>query len=632
MVQIPTVINWSVTPQNGQVGYFTLMNTWLFESTIVISSANDSIVKMNEAIVEINNIAENAINAITFDNIAQLRLNSNIGRVDILGYYTKGDGGGGSFYWDSTSTELDNGGTIIQATGIATGRWKRVFSGAVNIKYFGAKGDNLNNDTTPIQNCINYAKNKLYGIYAPSGTYRITTLTADYPLVLFGEGGQGYSNPTSSSYTFVGTVFITESTTDYGVKISPSVFSNGLSIRDVAIVGKEGINAYGGLYLHNIGWTGIIQNVTIDNFINSCLNINYIQDTHFINVTLLRGGNSASNPILKITNDSNYVYFTDCHIEDGNYLVKASGGAWEVKFTNCHFEVGDYNGSSGPEYEHRYSTPSIMIERGDRWDFLNCTFVPASVDGLVSANGGARDSQPYFMEFDENTVNISFDNCRWISPRNAINAIISSYAYNRVLFNNCKFENLNPYMYSINCLYSLFNNCIFSFFEDWNINKLYGIRCDSGAIANCTFGNNPGGTIKTEGYLYFSYLNNKLKIGNNVYDFGTKPYKYGNSLVNYSEINTIDDWFYFNSSLSVDMELIPPFMQLRTTTSGLTIVDIVNTQRGRNLYIFNNSGGCTINYSNGKVFPKTANHLAVGAYSMVFFKADNTGMLIQVSN
>ena len=155
VAKIPQVTNWSVAPQNGLAEYFTLMNTWLFESTTVISSANTSIVKMNEAIVEINNIAENAINAITFDNIAQLKLHSSIGRVDVLGYYTKGDGGGGTFYWDSTSTETDNGGTIVQATGIATGRWKRPIDETVgNVTKWGAKGDGTTDDTVAIQNAF----------------------------------------------------------------------------------------------------------------------------------------------------------------------------------------------------------------------------------------------------------------------------------------------------------------------------------------------------------------------------------------------------------------------------------------------------------------------------------------------
>lgn len=59
MVQVPQVTNWSVTPKNGAEGYFTLMNTWIYESTNVINSYNQSIQKVNESIVEINAINQN---------------------------------------------------------------------------------------------------------------------------------------------------------------------------------------------------------------------------------------------------------------------------------------------------------------------------------------------------------------------------------------------------------------------------------------------------------------------------------------------------------------------------------------------------------------------------------------------
>lgn len=54
---IPNVTNWSVTPQNGQVGYFTLMNTWLSESTAVIASLQSAIDAQNTANSEINTLA-----------------------------------------------------------------------------------------------------------------------------------------------------------------------------------------------------------------------------------------------------------------------------------------------------------------------------------------------------------------------------------------------------------------------------------------------------------------------------------------------------------------------------------------------------------------------------------------------
>ena len=63
------------------------------------------------------------------------------------GYHAAGDGGGGHFYWDMAATDPDNGGTVIQRTGVATGRWKRIYSGAVHAKWFGAKLDGVSNDS-----------------------------------------------------------------------------------------------------------------------------------------------------------------------------------------------------------------------------------------------------------------------------------------------------------------------------------------------------------------------------------------------------------------------------------------------------------------------------------------------------
>ena len=63
----------------------------------------------------------------SFNSIAALRLRSGTTQANAaktLGYYSAGDGGGNSFYWNSTSGATDNGATVIKPTSVSgTGRW-----------------------------------------------------------------------------------------------------------------------------------------------------------------------------------------------------------------------------------------------------------------------------------------------------------------------------------------------------------------------------------------------------------------------------------------------------------------------------------------------------------------------------
>jgi hypothetical protein len=103
--------------------------------------------------------------------------------VLVKGYHSVNDGGGGLFIYHSDELKANhNGGTIIDATktfpndwsnqteltswftgnNTGNGCWKRVYEDTVNVKWFGAKGDEVNNDAISINKAISSA-NKITG-------------------------------------------------------------------------------------------------------------------------------------------------------------------------------------------------------------------------------------------------------------------------------------------------------------------------------------------------------------------------------------------------------------------------------------------------------------------------------------
>jgi hypothetical protein len=91
------------------------------------------------------------------------------------GFWSAGDGGGGLFFLDRTSTESDNYGTIVPC--VSGGRWKRIYSGPLNVKWFGAMGNGASSDTDALQKAIDTADGA--PIFAPPGKY-VVTATLNY--------------------------------------------------------------------------------------------------------------------------------------------------------------------------------------------------------------------------------------------------------------------------------------------------------------------------------------------------------------------------------------------------------------------------------------------------------------------
>jgi hypothetical protein len=78
--------------------------------------------------------------------------------VLVLGYYAPNDLGGGEFFWDAASTELDDGGIVISSnSGPPSGRWKRVLHGPVHAAWWGIPYPGSGPDTFGLQAALNAA-------------------------------------------------------------------------------------------------------------------------------------------------------------------------------------------------------------------------------------------------------------------------------------------------------------------------------------------------------------------------------------------------------------------------------------------------------------------------------------------
>ncbi len=120
---------------------------------------------------QLSKATESMSDVVVINSISELsKIKKNVNFFFILGYYSPGDGGDGFFCWSPDSSEKSNLGTIFNPYNISKGRWKRIFSGAVNVKWYGAKGDGIKDDSEALQNALMNHEN----IFIPKGTYIVS--------------------------------------------------------------------------------------------------------------------------------------------------------------------------------------------------------------------------------------------------------------------------------------------------------------------------------------------------------------------------------------------------------------------------------------------------------------------------
>lgn len=107
-----------------------------------------------------------------------------LGVVLVDGYHVPGDGGGGIFVWDATSTERADEGLIFTPSVGGMGRWRRdvdpTSRARVNVRWFGAQGDGTHDDTGAIQAACAFAARLRGTAFLPNGQYKTTSTLYTY--------------------------------------------------------------------------------------------------------------------------------------------------------------------------------------------------------------------------------------------------------------------------------------------------------------------------------------------------------------------------------------------------------------------------------------------------------------------
>ena len=121
-----------------------------------------------------------------FDTVAQMKAATNLKSGDIvrtLGYYAKNDGG--SAYYKISNTQPSGYYEILSNMLCA----ELVKEQSMNVKQFGAYGDNLHDDTTAITQCLAFARSHNLPVYVPAGEYIVSDeFNVNFAINIYGEG------------------------------------------------------------------------------------------------------------------------------------------------------------------------------------------------------------------------------------------------------------------------------------------------------------------------------------------------------------------------------------------------------------------------------------------------------------
>lgn len=344
-------------------------------------------------------------------------------QVNVGGYAAVNDGGGGMFVYSPTAVAADNDGTIVEPSN-GIGRWFRVFSGPLNVRWFGATGNDVTDDTASIQAALDSAATgngatTVMGatVFIPAGIYVVSSLNMLRGTALVGAG-------------MMQTILNRTDTTGNGIQfdstgLAVNATQDSITIRDLSLV-QIGVATNGaGIYVGGVTSAAqlIIENVRIQDCYRGVVTGNtqgsYLNNVHVVDAVVdgfyfitgfrgqttisckasgcgssgfslsagtssnffnCRSDNNTANGFYAI--NTNYCGFYSCSNEGnviGAYLTTCAGNVFDTFFT----------------YVQVNTDSAVLLDGSDSNEFRN-----------LSSNHQNAAYGTYMV----NSVNASFDN------------------------------------------------------------------------------------------------------------------------------------------------------------------------------------------------------------------------------
>ena len=346
--------------------------------------------------------------------------------VRVLNYHSGLEGGGGVFYWDATKAKSEhNGGTVIDPTvgfptdwdnqtqlgtwfdtsNAGTGCWVRQSSddSAVNVKWFGAKGDGVVDDTVAAFKAAAEANlNKISG-YISAGEYILDT---DVPLFFeYGLKGDG-SSVTKIQGVNNGTV--RPSLLHIGSGENGGFTVDGACSDDPVTWDSTNFDSFTGhsrtvRILRN---NSVIRDIVSQNSVRAPIHCELRKNVVFKNCAAIRGrGNFGDawyiqrSSSIKLENCTGYDYTRIGFVCEGNVGRVTDG----VTFVNC---IAEYGHDQGINYGGTEFNSGFWSENATNIVHINCKAINNTDRGFTYAGTSA------VTNLDENSTNTaSYTNC-----------------------------------------------------------------------------------------------------------------------------------------------------------------------------------------------------------------------------